>query len=217
MKIGDLGIAKPTTDTMLRTAIGTHGYMAPELVGQTGAGVAFGPEVDIYALGILLWELFSGGTVQDFMQNNKQRFLSRTLVVPKVSNAPSWLNKLITKCCSTIPSKRPTASSILSTLESQKCAMPPPKFGSQARPPTEYSWIQYSPAGNKQTLSPQQSEHLEMKYQSYLSRGISPVVFHFNAPYLVDFSEFTCTILAVSDVFSFSFGSLFMIHTFTTA
>ena|SRR3990167_1651790 len=198
MKIGDLGIAKPTTDTMLRTAIGTHGYMAPELSGQTGAGVAFGPEVDIYAFGILLWELFSGGTVQEFAQQNKQRFLSRSMTAPKIANVPPWLNKLISKCYSTVPSKRPTAQSILATLESQKIAQPPSLVGS--RPGNEYLWSQYASFGRKQ-LSPELSEHLEYKYQSYLSSGMTPVVVHLPEPFLVDFKEFI-SIIIVSPVSS---------------
>lgn len=140
MKIGDLGIAKPTTDTLLRTAIGTHGYMAPELVGNNvgGLGVEFGPEVDIYALGVLFWELFSGQSVEKFQQQNiKNRAgffpTSKVKQVVKVSHqslSPN-ISKLIERCCSIIPSKRPSAKEVLEILTSLQPASP---TGKESKP-----------------------------------------------------------------------------------
>ena len=55
-KLGDFGIARTaekTTNNM--TKIGTHTYMAPEIL----RGRAYGPSVDIYALGIVLYRMMN--------------------------------------------------------------------------------------------------------------------------------------------------------------
>jgi serine/threonine-protein kinase len=51
----DLGIARPIGDG--GTVRGTHAYMAPEQV----RGERWTPAVDVFALGVVLWELLAGG------------------------------------------------------------------------------------------------------------------------------------------------------------
>ena len=55
IKIGDFGISKIYVTT--KTNVGTIKYMAPELVG--GGGVEYNNKVDIWALGCILYELFT--------------------------------------------------------------------------------------------------------------------------------------------------------------
>ena len=221
MRIGDLGIAKPTTDTVLRTAIGTHGYMAPELCGFTGGNVAFGKEVDIYAFGIVLWELFSTNTVQDFQliqQQQKGTAINRIAALrggskSKIGNIPAWLNKLIEKCCSTSPSKRPKASDVVNQLTAAKVERAPALklVNASSSDSPKYIWSLFTtPGGFSIKLTPTECEYLESKYQSYLSRSLNPVFLSVSDPpfknlsfFLIDFNHFTATCLVLSSFPSF--------------
>jgi len=55
-KLLDLGLAKRLINNRTRTHCGTPGYMAPEQVEDREHGI----EVDLWAYGILLFELFAG-------------------------------------------------------------------------------------------------------------------------------------------------------------
>ena len=58
LKIIDFNLARDVKDVKTRGFVGTRGYAAPE---QYSAPVAlFGPEVDVYALGVLAWALLHG-------------------------------------------------------------------------------------------------------------------------------------------------------------
>ena len=58
LKIIDFNLARDVKDGKTRGFVGTRGYAAPE---QYSAPVAlFGPEVDVYALGVVAWALLNG-------------------------------------------------------------------------------------------------------------------------------------------------------------
>ncbi|MFT5883420.1 MAG: serine/threonine protein kinase [Crocinitomicaceae bacterium] len=56
-KIGDFGLARPSGDTETGVIFGTPGYTAPEVLGSPDK---VGPATDIYAVGIMLYELLAG-------------------------------------------------------------------------------------------------------------------------------------------------------------
>jgi tetratricopeptide (TPR) repeat protein len=62
-KVSDFGLARRVGDaaglTRTGTAVGTPSYMAPEQAGEGKAVV--GPSADVYALGVILYELLTGG------------------------------------------------------------------------------------------------------------------------------------------------------------
>ena len=56
-KVGDFGLARPSGDTETGIIFGTPGYTAPEVLG---APDKVGPATDIFAVGVMLYELLSG-------------------------------------------------------------------------------------------------------------------------------------------------------------
>lgn len=111
-KLGDFGIAKTVEKTMGGLSKkGTYTYMAPEVY----KGDAYGPSVDIYSLGIVLYR---------YLNDNRTPFLSRDTVptykekekaitrriggedIPAPANADEDLAKVILKACAYKPADR---------------------------------------------------------------------------------------------------------------
>ena len=104
-KLGDFGIAKTVEKTAGGLSKkGTYLYMAPEVY----KGEKYGPSVDIYSLGIVLYRYLNGNrtpflkleTVPTY--NEKEQSITRRVngeVIPAPANANEYLSKVILKAC----------------------------------------------------------------------------------------------------------------------
>jgi class 3 adenylate cyclase/cell division protein FtsN len=112
VKIMDFGIARAVnggaqlTSTQSGTLIGTPAYMAPEQV----EGIAVDSRTDVYALGLLLYEIvtgaqaFGGDTPIAIAMKQLQEFPKRPREI--VSMLPAQAENLILTCLEKDPSKR---------------------------------------------------------------------------------------------------------------
>src|SRR5262249_53228007 len=111
-KISDFGLAKDLTSqrhlTQTGQAMGTPSYMAPEQA--RGKGDEVGPTTDVYALGVMLYELLTGRapfaaptSAEVFARLLTEEALSPARLVPKLSRD---LETICLKCLDREPSKR---------------------------------------------------------------------------------------------------------------
>lgn len=104
-KLADVGFTRFMSNThhsVGEERKGTFDYMAPELL----VGVQCTQSVDIYSLGILLWEICSG--------EHPHRGRNRPLVVPE--DCPQEAADLVQACINPDPSARPTAKEVVARL-----------------------------------------------------------------------------------------------------
>jgi len=116
-KLIDFGIAKLLGDgdagahTVTGAIMGTPAYMAPEQC----RGVGVGPRADVYALGVILYEMFTGRTpFQGSFVELITQHLSDTPPPPSrhAPIAPA-LERLILSCMEKDPEKRPASPAML--------------------------------------------------------------------------------------------------------
>uniref|UniRef100_A0A452GLH5 non-specific serine/threonine protein kinase n=1 Tax=Gopherus agassizii TaxID=38772 RepID=A0A452GLH5_9SAUR len=111
IKIGDFGLVTSMTDDLRTTGKGTKSYMSPEQAGDK-----YGQEVDIFALGLILFEIlwiFSTGT-----EKIKEWQKIRECVLPEEFSKNFPLEKhIIEQLLSKDIAKRPSASHVLKLLK----------------------------------------------------------------------------------------------------
>lgn len=132
-KIADFGIAKeqvdgfaatlavgagprrPTGITASGAIIGTVDYMAPELAVR---GAAPSGAVDIFAFGLIAWELLSGSRP---FQAPALYFALANVPLPPPTPLPSSITgagrDVLYRCVAAVPSERPTARELVRVLE----------------------------------------------------------------------------------------------------
>ncbi|MBQ1116260.1 serine/threonine-protein kinase [Streptomyces sp. C3-3] len=113
--LADFGIARYAEATTAQRTFKFHGtlaYMAPERWNNQRATSAS----DIYALGVLAYELLEGRTpfTGPYEHDYQDQHLHGTL--PPLTNAPPLLAALITECLYKGPQARPAAGNVLARL-----------------------------------------------------------------------------------------------------
>ncbi|MBW2731216.1 MAG: protein kinase [Deltaproteobacteria bacterium] len=131
VKVLDFGIAKllggdvaNTHRTQLGICIGTPLYAAPEQM----SGESIGPEADIYALGVVLFEMLTGeppftGTIQD-LAKAKLSLTAPSLAV-KAPRLPKKIAELVNTMLLNQPAERPTIDKVLISLRETPLDSPP--------------------------------------------------------------------------------------------
>ena len=125
--VTDFGVAKAisaatgagTGITSVGVALGTPAYMAPE---QAAADPALDHRADIYAWGVLAYELFCGAT--PFAGRSAQATLSAHMtehpepIEKRRPNVPTGLAQLVMRCLEKRPADRPqSATEVVATLD----------------------------------------------------------------------------------------------------
>lgn len=103
VKIGDYGLSKYISCSRRSgqtESVGTFHYMAPEI----GRGV-YGKEIDLYALGIILYELLSGRVPFDG-ESSHEIIMKHLTALPDVSSIPVAFRSTIERALFKDPSKR---------------------------------------------------------------------------------------------------------------
>ena len=115
VKIGDIGLAKFITESRRSAqteSVGTVYYMAPEV-----AHGRYGREVDIYSLGILLYEMLTGRVPFDG-ESTAEILMKHLTEKPDLSPLPANLRPVLAHALEKDPLKRtPTAAQLLTEFD----------------------------------------------------------------------------------------------------
>src|SRR5579883_3233393 len=116
-QIGDLGLAVSVSEAAnIKDINGVMPYMAPELF----SGCSYSQTIDVYAFGIIMWEISSGENPFHDIDHDKHLAL-RILkgLRPKITDdTPSCYQNLMQQCWHADPTQRPTAKEIYDTIYS---------------------------------------------------------------------------------------------------
>jgi hypothetical protein len=140
VKLTDFGIARLLDGSGLTTSgavLGTPNYMAPEVIEGSPAT----PAADVYALGIVLYELLAGRPPFDDDGCDTAILLRHTRAAARpLSGMPPRVWALIEACLHRDPAKRPAADTLRTTLRRLAtetdgiAALPPLPKGEAGRP-----------------------------------------------------------------------------------
>ncbi|MBI3890835.1 MAG: serine/threonine protein kinase, partial [Candidatus Wallbacteria bacterium] len=122
VKVADFGLAKTAigsgdAHTAAGVLLGTPGYMAPEAI----RGEAAGPAADVYALGVILFEMLAGR--RPFTSGDSGAVLAKQLAGDHESlegarpDVPSEVAGLVRRCLDPEPGRRPAAEEVARVLE----------------------------------------------------------------------------------------------------
>jgi serine/threonine protein kinase len=153
VRLLELGVTRlaSTPDNEMLTAAsavpGSVGYMAPEQV--SGDSTAIGPATDLYAVGLIAYELLSGRQpftgpalkiLRDQLEAPPPPFAAHNLAVA----VPPAVERVVFRCLAKNPRDRPASAQALSRAFAQAIA-PPAPMASPALAPPSVGWAQPSP------------------------------------------------------------------------
>ncbi len=91
MRISDLGLACDFSKKKPHASVGTHGYMAPEVLSK---GTAYDSSADWFSFGCMLYKLLKGHS--PFRQHKERQTDRKTLstqIVPPTDHQPEKFRK----------------------------------------------------------------------------------------------------------------------------
>ena len=113
--ITDLGLCGPVDDKSSNKIYGITPYIAPEIL----RGNKNTKETDVYSIGMLMWEIFSGCPPFDDRAHDCHLILDicKGLRPPILSNMPKEYVEMMQRCWDVDPSKRPTIGELYDFAE----------------------------------------------------------------------------------------------------
>lgn len=129
--ISDFGVARSAgavRATMTGTMIGTLDYLSPE----QARGEDVGPRSDLYALGLILYEMLSGQrpfeaatAAESLAQRQHRKPLALRKIRPEI---PAWLERLVDRLLEANPLRRlRDAEAVVTAIDAQKVARARPR------------------------------------------------------------------------------------------
>ena len=128
VKIGDVGLAKFISESRRSAqtqSVGTVYYMAPEI-----AHGRYGREVDVYAIGVMLYEMLTGNVPFDG-ESTGEILMKQLSAEPDLSSLPAAIRPVLERALAKDPEKRtPTAAQLAreysAALHGTAAPVPPP-------------------------------------------------------------------------------------------
>lgn len=128
IKIGDVGLAKFISESRRSAqtqSVGTVYYMAPEI-----AHGRYGKEVDVYAIGVMLYEMLTGNVPFDG-ESTGEILMKQLSAEPDLSSLPHAIRPILERALAKDPEKRTHSATQLArefsaALHGTTSAVPPP-------------------------------------------------------------------------------------------
>ena len=112
VRILDFGLAVSRTDWTIGEIAGTPAYMAPEQV----VGDRATEQTDLYALGLILYELHAGRPLLTARTTEERRRIHDASVVPALPGIDPAVDRIIRACLERDPLKRPASALAVASL-----------------------------------------------------------------------------------------------------
>jgi eukaryotic-like serine/threonine-protein kinase len=152
VKIVDFGIARSSRGTRLTetgSVLGTAAYLAPE----QAAGEEVTPAADVYAVGVVLYELLAGRTPHTAESLNQFLVLGHEQSIPELRElapeVPAPLEDVVMRCLARIPEYRPPSAGALAASLSATSAELPTAAASRDEDTAEAPTRLAAPAGTR--------------------------------------------------------------------
>jgi eukaryotic-like serine/threonine-protein kinase len=173
IKIGDVGLAKFIAESRRSAqtqSVGTVYYMAPEI-----AHGRYGREVDVYAIGVMLYEMLTGNVPFDG-ESTGEILMKQLSAAPDLSSLPAAIRLVLEKALAKDPEQRtPTAGQLAqefsAALHGKTARVPPVPVPVPVAVRASY---QDSPISSDERSGPDQPERVQ-RYESQETHGQAPI------------------------------------------